>query len=308
MRLERPAEVARAEVARIVACAVLFAGCSDGSDGGSSQGPPPETDWETLLTGDWTVPAGTEAYVCARQTLTEDILVSTFEAINPPGTHHTLLTIGDSGAPDGVTPCNAAENNPLSVFGSGVGTNRIEFPEGVAMKIEAGQQLLLNLHLFNTSTSDISGTSGTRIRRMSEADVTHLAEGVLAGTIELDIPANREVTSTGLCAMSHDVTLFAVAPHMHQLGVHMKIVAEPAGESEIVLHDAPYDFDAQLYYPIDPLPLRQDDRVRIECTHRNSTSASVGFGDSSLAEMCFAGLYRYPANGSTFYCVPPAAP
>jgi hypothetical protein len=298
MRLERFAEVVGVSV-----CVCFLAGCG-GSDDGSA-GAQPETAWQTLLTGEWTLAAGTERYVCARKTVTEDLIASGFEAINPPGTHHTLLTIGDPSGPDGVSDCNAAENHPLSVFGSGVGTNLLSFPDGVAVKIEAGQQLLLNLHLFNFGKQDITGTSGTRIELMQEADVQSFAEGVLAGTTELDIPPNEEVTSIGHCAMSHDVTVFAVAPHMHQLGVYMKVVAERDGESELVIHDSPYDFDAQLYYPIEPLPLAAGERVRVECTHRNTTTAPVTFGDSSFAEMCFAGIYRYPANGSPFYCLPP---
>jgi hypothetical protein len=44
------------------------------------------------------------------------------------------------------------------------------------------------------------------------------------------------------------------------------------------------------------------DRVRVECTHQNTTGSTVRFGDSSLQEMCFAGLYRYPAAGGYFIC------
>ena len=40
----------------------------------------------------------------------------------------------------------------------------------------------------------------------------------------------------------------------------------------------------------------------VQCTHKNTTQADVHFGDSSLAEMCFAGVYRYPAIGGFFIC------
>jgi hypothetical protein len=108
--------------------------------------------------------------------------------------------------------------------------------------------------------------------------------------------------------MTHDVTLFSVAPHMHQLGTYMKVVAEPAGSDEVVLHDGPYDFTEQRYYSIDPLELAQGDTVRVECTHTNTTDHLVTFGDSSLAEMCFAGIYRYPADGDAFPCIAGAHP
>ena len=43
--------------------------------------------------------------------------------------------------------------------------------------------------------------------------------------------------------------------------------------------------------------------MRVECTHTNTTDKVVTFGDSSLAEMCFAGLYRYPSQDDGFACV-----
>src|SRR5262249_18541592 len=107
--------------------------------------------WTTLLTGEWTRSPGSEGYTCVRKENSEDIYVDAFDAINPLGTHHTLLTMGAATGTDGTTDCTAADVHPLSVFGSGVGTNPLEFPKGVAVRIPQDTQLLLNLHLFNTS-------------------------------------------------------------------------------------------------------------------------------------------------------------
>ena len=267
--------------------------------------PPPSSDgeWRTLLTGEWTLPQGTEGYSCVRHTMTEDLWVNGFEAISPHGTHHTLLTVGEPNAPDGLTKCNAGTNRTYSVYGSGVGPERLEFPPGIALKIPKGTQLLLNLHLFNTGDADLSGNSGTLVRTIAESEVTTIAEGVLAGTIAIDIPPQQTTTTTGWCTMSSDVTLFAVAPHMHQLGIYEKVTAESSAVGEVPLFDGPYNFDDQSYHLIEPLNLAKGDRVRVECTHRNTTNQPVTFGESSLAEMCFAGMYRYPADGSPFICV-----
>lgn len=35
----------------------------------------------------------------------------------------------------------------------------------------------------------------------------------------LSLPANVETTARGACTLTSDTTLFAVAPHMHQLGI-----------------------------------------------------------------------------------------
>jgi hypothetical protein len=275
----------------------------DGGAGAGGSGGGAEAEWQPLITGDWALPGGTEGYVCARKTVDEDIIVSAFEAINPLGTHHTLLTVGEPDGEDGVTPCNAGANRPRSLFGSGVGTDPFSMPEGVGMRIPAGSQLLLNLHLFNTGTAELTGESGTRVRVLSESELEHEAEGILAGTTALDIPAGQTTEHTGYCTMAHDVTIFAVAPHMHQLGIYERVVAESAAHGEVVLHDEPYSFDEQSYKLIEPVQLLQGERVRVECTHHNTTDARVTFGDSSLEEMCFAGLYRYPAGDGFFICV-----
>jgi hypothetical protein len=269
------------------------------------QGDPPATPdpgWETILTGEWTLPPGTEGYVCARKTVDHDIYVRGIEAISPPGTHHTLLTMGEPNAEDGVTDCTVADNRTLSVFGSGVGTDRLMFPEGVAVLIPAGTQLLMNLHLFNTADEPLSGVSGQRVFAIEEAEVTDVAEGILAGTVALAIPPGETKTTTGYCTMSEDTTLIAVAPHMHTLGIYEKVTAISSIGGDVVIHDEPYDFNEQSFHLMDPLQMAKGDRVQVDCTHENTTSKMVTFGESTLSEMCFAGLYRYPATGGFFIC------
>jgi len=265
--------------------------------------PPTAGDWKTLLTGDWTMAPGTEGYVCVRKTVEEDLVVSVFDAINPLGTHHTLLTMGEPDAPDGTTACNAGVNRTHSVFGSGVGSLPLAFPKGVALRIKKGTQLLLNLHLFNTGMADIFGTSGTRVQTVAQSAAPVMAEGLLAGTTGLDLPPAQTTTSTGYCTMSIDSTIFAVSPHMHLLGAYEKIVAERAEAGEALLYEGPYDFNEQRYHSTNAVEMKKGDRVRVECTHNNTTSERVTFGESTLSEMCFAGLYRYPSDNSPFMCV-----
>jgi hypothetical protein len=293
----------RLEAALVIVLLVLSVGCGRDENVDNPE-PAAQTaaPWQTLISGEWSMPGGTEGYRCVRETVMEDLYISAFDAIIPQGTHHTLLTMGAPNAPDGISTCNAGTNHTLSLFGSGVGTDPMAFPKGVAMKVPKGTQLLLNLHLFNTGHEELSGKSGTRIRTIAEKDVVQVAEGMLAGTIRLNIPAGETTKHVGFCTMSHDSTLIAVAPHMHQLGIYEKVVAETSRAGEVTLFDGPYDFNEQSYQAIRPLVVAKGDRVRVECTHRNTTTKRVTFGESTLAEMCFAGLYRYPAGGQFLIC------
>ncbi|MEZ4439958.1 MAG: hypothetical protein R3B72_12755 [Polyangiaceae bacterium] len=265
-------------------------GSTSGSGGGGASG-----DWETLVQGDWELPPGSESYTCVIATVPEQVFIGAYRPIAPEGTHHTVLTKISSGQ-DGTFPCDAGTNGQNMIYGSGVGTQEESLPEGVAVRLEAGDKVLLNLHLYNTSTSPITGTSGIQIKRLDPATVQEEAASVLAGPVALNIPPQNTTTQTGYCTIPSDVTLFSIGPHMHQLGTHMTVTAITGSGSD-VLHDAPYTFDDQRHYYLEqPIQLKAGDQVKVDCTYNNTTNSTVTFGDSSDAEMCFAGLFLTPAT------------
>ncbi|WP_437668735.1 hypothetical protein [Sorangium sp. So ce131] len=271
-------------------------GGSDGSGGessGSGSGGGDSGGWTTLIDGTWELAPGTEGYWCTRKTIEEDTYVKAFRALAPPGTHHTLLLRSNGGSPDGQSACGATLGADM-LHASGVGTDDLTFPEGVAVKIPRGTQLMLNLHLFNTNPSTLEGVSGTLVQQVPESAVEQVAELVLAGTFDISIPPNGSQTVEGTCRFPGDSTISAVWPHMHMRGTHMKVTYEGASGSK-VLHDGPFAFGDQKNYPLSPVKVAAGEAIRVECTYENPTPHPIGFGDSSTSEMCFAGLYRYPA-------------
>src|SRR5262249_9600377 len=159
--------------------------------------------------------ANDERYYCQRVTLTEDLYFSAVRATNPPGTHHTALTAetGTITQPDGFSECNSTALAPRGIFGAGVASNPVIYPEGVGLRVRAGQQVLLNLHVFNPSSQPLNGTSGAEIVKTSADKVEHVAESLLAGPLNLVLPAHKQTLITGTCTMTVDTTLFAVQPH-----------------------------------------------------------------------------------------------
>jgi hypothetical protein len=251
-----------------------------------------------LIESGWTLPGGSEEYRCVRKTLTQDLLIDRFEPIGPLGTHHTVLSVGDGSGPDGEFRCDSTVLSPQIIYVSGVQTPAMEMPANVVMRVNAGEQLLLNLHLFNTSPAPLSGRSGVRVRVAAGGDGAQEAEAVLAGTLSLDIQPGIDV-ETGRCRLPTATHVFAVAPHMHQLGIHQKVTVEGSGQ---VLLDRDYHFDAQDFVFVDAA-LPAGSTVRVDCTYDNPGMVPVGWGESSNLEMCFAILYRYPATGRFGVCV-----
>lgn len=259
------------------------------SEGGSGEGGGANAQWQTLVTGDWSLPPGGEITSDLHTVqLDHDIFVGAIRPISPQGTHHAVLAIG-----------NFQAGNIL--YASGVDTNALQFPPGVGLRLRAGDDIVLQLHVFNPSQEAISGTSGIEVIEIPPGEVEQEADIYLPGPLNLDIPPNQTSTKTSTCVVGSDQTIFAVFPHMHQLGSHFKTTLTVGGESS-VLHDDDYDFNHQAFIPFDPITLSPGDSITTECTWNNTTSQSVSWGESSTTEMCFSIMYRYPAQDDGGFC------
>ena len=268
--------------------------------------PPIPEGYTRLIGRTWTVPTGQggqDVYKCVRVTVPQDMYVTNIMAQAPNGTHHTVLSImaGDDGEQD----CNVSTGTigTVMLYASGVGTSPLDFPAGVGIKIAAGTKIHLNLHLYNATDSTIVGDSAILVKAQSTPPPT-LAEIVFAGKLNFSIPASnppQEHVIQGGCMASSPYTLFAVWPHMHQIAKHQRVELIRGGNTT-VLHDLPYQFAEQKYYLKSPeVQVQTGDRINVKCTYFNNTGSNVGSGDSSNEEMCFSGLYKYPASGAGIF-------
>lgn len=295
----------------------LVSACSD-SGGGGVDAPGGDPDgggdvdaaipagYTRLIGRTWTLPGGQpDTYKCVRVTLPQEVTVSEIMAQAPFGTHHTVLSIasGSAAGPDGETDCSVQTLGMVMLYASGVGTSPLVFPADVGLRIPAGTQIHLNLHLFNSSDQPLSGDSAILVKSPPSTP-TQFAENVFAGTFRIAVPPGQTVTVAGSCTAQRDYTIFALWPHMHQIATHQKVEILRGGTPTTLL-DRDFHFAEQNYYLQDPqVQVRVGDQIRVSCTYNNTTSTTVTFGDSSNQEMCFSGLYRYPAagGGNIFEC------
>jgi hypothetical protein len=278
-----------------IVAALLLAGCTQDTATSLDE---LSAEADSLIDGSWHLEPGTEAYYCVRKTLDRDIDIVAFEALAPAGTQHTVLTVGDPSAPDGIGECDGMSMQGSLIYGSGVGSEPMELPEGIAVRVEAGQQLLLNLHLFNASNEAMEGTTAIMVRTAERGRATDFAEAVLMGPMDLDIPPGKHQV-TARCTLREDAFLFAVTPHMHRLGAHMKVTALSSFSGVVTIYDNPYDFDQQQAQPLDQMvPMRAGDQVEVTCDYNNTSGNTVHWGESTNDEMCFAGVFRFPATDS----------
>jgi hypothetical protein len=294
-----PAPAATASVASAGSAPADSAGSAAPASGAGSVST--QEDFRELIALDWELPPGTEQYLCVRQTLTETLYMVASRIASPLGTHHAVMTVSDQpdGEPDGTSECDGATVGTQNVAGGGVGGvsgKARRLPPGIAIKLGQGGQLILNLHLFNTGEAPLRGRSGIWVQSVDEKDVQVLADSVLATTLKVSVPPGRS-TSASKCTFDRDTTIFSVFPHMHLMGVAMKVVAHTAQHGDVVFFDGPYSFDDQLSYPVDMVSVQKGDVVDITCDYENPSANTLHFGESTKDEMCAAGLGRVPRGG-----------
>jgi hypothetical protein len=305
----------RHQLGAFAVLSLLVVGCGDGGSssgddtpidapGGGSPDAAIPPGYTKLISRTWTMPAGqADTYKCIRATVPTDTYVTNIRAQAPAGTHHTVLSIsaGNVAGADGEYDCSVGAIGRPMLYASGVGTDDLAFPQNVGLKIAAGTQVHLNLHLFNATDQVLNGDSGILIKTVPTAPPM-LAEMVFAGKIAFAVdPGVHDVI--GGCTVQTPYQMFAYWPHMHKSAVHSKLELTHSGTTT-VLHDKAYDFNEQVYYkPTAEISVAQGDQIRVTCTYDNKTGARITFGDSSNEEMCFTGLYRYPSqNASITQC------
>ena len=86
-----------------------------------------------------------------------------------------------------------------------------------------------------------------------------------------------------------------VLGHMHTMGKSFRMTLNPGTPGETVLLDIPvWNFDWQLnYQPVDPVPVKRGDTIRIECSWDRSLRYDpepryLVFAEGTEDEMCFS--------------------
>jgi len=175
---------------------------------------------------------------------------------------------------------------------------RTPFPADVGMEMPTGAgSLRLDMHYFNTNSptaaADKSGVEvcvvkGAHLRKNSAAVTMSLTSiGGLGGLAPANT-ANHDAVGTCVVNATQPVHLMAAAPHAHKYAVHMKFTVKRKDGTEVVMHDAPFQFGEQGTYALDPeVIVNTGDVITTTCTYTNNTNKNITFGESTTNEMCF---------------------
>ena len=266
---------------------------------------PPAAGEGFQLAMDHTVPAGSEAWICAVYPIpvTETAPVHSVEFEQTPGMHHmTISTTGLINAPDipyGTYDCEALYadlmDNITSIFGSqGSDHDVMTLPEGVAASLPATLDIVHEMHFVNVTDTPAEIFSRVNAYTIPEDEVV---EGIWGGQVRdehINIPASSEHTEWTRCVFNKDVEVLFLASHTHGIGQEFTVApfdGTSVGEVFYVNDDL---HEPKITQYVEPMLIPEGQGFEFTCTWDNTTDEPVIYGTSAYDEMCNLAVVHMP--------------
>lgn len=271
---------------------------------GASGGESPSSSLDlTLETGDFEVPPG-DSFECFYTDVTTDKELSITSATGHqgPGGHHIVAYYTDVPRAPAHHPCDDTEMVSWHQVAAGGGDTSveglIELPAGLAVKLQAGKQLVLQAHYINTTGAAQTVNDAITIHAVKPEEVKAYANYFVAVDGSFEVPPQASLTRTSTCTVGRDLDTVLMLGHMHEWGKHYKLerldgdAAETLYETDWVPAYASHP-PVQHYTMDQPLKLKQGTKLRQTCEWNNTTADTLLFP----REMCIAFFYYFPDAG-----------
>ena len=278
----------------------LTAGCGAADADGAE---PPTVDDSNLelRTQPYTLQPGEEKYLCYTMYLpdAEETAIVKLRPQYGRGTHHIIFAQTLAPEPEGFTECAVLfRASWLPLYIGGVESGALPLPQGSGFTPKKNQQVLIQLHLQNTTNAPITDTTAMKLKMVHPDTLTTKAGVFGLDNRNLQIPAHgTDIEHEMSCSPNRAMDVFAVLGHMHKQGRQLALRRAP----NEVLYEARWNFDQQ---PVTPLPLRIEpsDSLNFRCVHDNTSGQSITYGESSDQEMC-AFIFYYTPFESLAGCI-----
>jgi hypothetical protein len=222
--------------------------------------------------------------------------------------HHWILYATDNAkhAPGTSAPCNAQEPDAYFVVGWAPGANNVAVPSDTSLQLPSGPNagLILEVHYYNDTKTEQMDGSGVKFCTAKTSKRKNLAGISSVGSEGICVPPNtRGHRVAGGCDPRDDmgdIHILGVWPHMHKAARRMQVVVNRKGGSPQVIHDQPFDFNSQIFFPMKPeVVLKPGDTLETRCFYDNDTNTKIKFGENTQDEMCYSFTMAWPAGALT---------
>lgn len=271
----------------------------------------------TVHTGEFEAPPG-DSFECFYTDITTDreMNVTSTTALQGPGGHHVTVYYIDKPHTAPHHPCTDAEMVSWHLLGAS-GNDApgaegvVSLPPGLALKIPAGKQIVVQAHYINTTGAAEKVNDSITLNLVPPDEVEAFANfyGVVDDTFE--VPAQGKLTSQRTCTVAADLDVVTLLGHMHEAGRHYTLERSPgegmpfekvydhAWSEEFVSHPPTlrYSLDKPLHFP-------KGTKLRQTCSWDNASASSLMFPN----EMCLSIMFYFPDQGQLLCPMEPVPP
>jgi hypothetical protein len=304
---------------RLFVTPVLLLTALLGCSSGEAVAPPDVTagnkDDLSFDTGKFQIPPG-DSFECFYTSMITDHEINVIKSVGQqgPGGHHITVYYTDTKRAPTHHTCTDQEMVSWHMLsGADVEGSKepiITVPDGVAFKLPADKQLVVQIHYINTTGAEATVDDHVTVKTLPSDQVKMFANFWTMVDTGFTIPANGTTTSRTTCTTKQDLKSLLLLGHMHELGKHYTL--ERLDETDKVVETI-YDQEWHPEYASHPptvkrtmdapMTLPKGTRLRQTCTWDNTTAEDVGFP----REMCVSFAVYFPDNGE-IDCIAAPAP
>lgn len=250
------------------------------------------------------VKAGSEVVTCVYlERTTEDLYLKALESYQGKYGHHfVIFKIANDifeEEPGTIRNCtNGDEMYRITPAISSVNFGLETFPDGMAVKVDKGTQLVLQQHYVNTTLKPIRVKDVMHLTTAPKTEVDTIAGFWGLSDLNFAVPADNEDYMVDFkCKVPHDMKLLIAGPHMHEWGTEIYVWAGPEDDMRMLIDLPEWDPEYRDFPPVEdyskePVELKAGDWIRTRCVFRNNTAEPLTFP----GEMCASYGYFFPAD------------
>lgn len=186
-----------------------------------------------------------------------------------------------------------------AIYAWAPGQGALHFTEG-ALVSGGDKRYLLELHYNNSAgLEDLIDSSGVKLYHTPPQEPR--IDMMTFGPEGFTLPPMSRTEVTGYCEVQQELSVKALMPHMHELGVNISSQIQRSGAAperwEDLISLTGWDFNFQLAYDAQGLTLNTGDLVKTTCLFENDSSQTRRYGPFTEDEMCYQFAYVSPPPG-----------
>jgi len=283
-----------------------YISCDSTDDAGLKDCFPPAPNTEDVMrlyTPKMEIPAASESLICSPLTLDidTDILLKGAQGLQMEGGHHIAVYVRDGHVEEEPHECTDTDMLTLRfvVGAGGAGAASTQLPPGTALRVQAGQQIVIQSHYINTAADARVVMDAVELLTVDPDTEPAIADALVIHHADFTVPplaVDHEAVNE--CTIEEDLDVHLLLGHTHDFGVFLQLEHIQEGGETTVLYtgyDGPLmrDDPEITLYGDPPLQINAGDKLRITCRWTNPGSVPLGFPE----EMCVAFMYYTPGQG-----------